>query len=128
MTPQWIAILASVWAVAVTAIATIYPLQQRKRIATLQRQLATALGIIGERDDMLREYDERNKRLHRDVRRMQDRLPHLAADDPAVDEDVTRPYVREPIADWERKFLEEKAARELGYTTRGRTSCDEYYL
>lgn len=72
-----------------------------RRIATLQRQLATALGIIGERDDSLKEYDARNERLHRDMQAMRDRLlPQLTP--LAVDEDVTRAYVRDEAYDpWE---------------------------
>jgi len=46
---------------------------------------------VREQARMLVEMNDRNERLHEDNRRMRERLPALA-----VDEDVTRPYVRKP--------------------------------
>lgn len=51
--------------------------RKAKRIEELERNLATALGIIGERDDVIEELDTRNKRLRLDIQRMRDRLPRL---------------------------------------------------
>lgn len=72
--------------------------RKTRRIEQLQRHLAQALGIIGERDDanmaLLHQcelLDKRNVRLHHDLKAMRERLPQLTP--LAVDEDVTRPYI-----------------------------------
>lgn len=72
--------------------------RKARRIETLQRQLAQALGIIGERDDEIQDLveananlDARNARIHHDLKAMRERLlPQLTP--LAVDEDVT-PYI-----------------------------------
>lgn len=51
--------------------------RKKRRIAELQRQLAKALGIIGERDDVIAELNARNERIHHDLRALRDRFPRL---------------------------------------------------
>lgn len=104
-TGHWIGLgmLVVIWSAAAAWIVH----RKSRRIKELERQLHKSLGIIGEKNGWIAELeqsntdlDQRNGRLHEDLRRMRGRLPQLADEPPravrphlSLDPNPTRMYV-----------------------------------
>ena len=116
----WLSVLALALSVAATTLCALTYLRGRRADKEEKKERALVAGIFAEQREEIAMLDARNARLHEDAKRMRDRLPqpwtcpveghtkvrwagnvgfcagygcHHNSLEPAVDEDVSRPYI-----------------------------------